>query len=443
MYAQEDVRALRNDPFVEELEHRTFRWFWETTSPETGLVPDRWPHTTFSSVAAIGFGFTACGIGAERAYVPRDSAALRVVRTLRFLASLPQGAQPSGASGHEGFFYHFLNERTGARFNNEVELSTMDTALLLCGALFCQSYFDRDTPEELTIRQIVDSLYRRVNWRFFLQKPPLLSMAWSPEREFDQAQWKGMNEGMILYLLALGSPTHPIDSASWSAWQSSYVFLPYYGVEFISFGPLFGHQFSHCWIDFRGIRDSFNQEKGFDYFENSRRATYSQRAYATANPRKFRDYSAEIWGLTACDGPGWFTLTIDSVQRRFEGYAARGASVDWTNDDGTIAPAAAAGSVMFAPEISIAALKAMKDLYGTNLYTPYGFRDAFNRTFRTAEHPDGWFDTDYLGIDQGPIVIALENFRSELVWKTMRRNPYIVSGLKRAGFTGGWLDQSK
>jgi hypothetical protein len=248
---------------------------------------------------------------------------------------------------------------------------------------------------------------------------------------------------MILYVLALGSPTNPVEPEAWSAWTKSYAWLKYYGDEFVSFGPLFGHHYSHAWIDFRDIQDAYMKEKGIDYFENSRRATYSHRAYAKENPKQYRDYSESIWGLSACDGPAYTAIVIDGVLRRFEGYAARGCSADWTNDDGTITPTAAGGSLMFAPEICVPALKAMKSKYGNRLYREYGFVDAFNPTYRTPQDPGGWFDKDYLGIDQGPILISLENLRTGLVWKVMRNNPHIVRGLKRAGFSGGWLEKTK
>lgn len=431
-----------NDPFLEDLSHRTFRWFHETTNPATGLTPDRWPNRTFSSVAAIGFGLTAYGIGAERGYIARDSAAAIIHRTLRFLYRLPQGPQSLGTAGYQGFFYHFISEHTGTRFDTNVELSTIDTALLLAGAFFCQSYFDRDTRDETALRAYADSLFLRVNWKWFqVTDPPRLNMSWKPEKGFNNTLWSGYNEAMILYILALASPTHPIESEAWKEWTETYVILPYMDSRFISFGPLFGHHYSHCWVDFKGIRDSVNRSLGYDYFENSVRATYSQQSYAKLNPKKYRDYGEDVWGFTACDGPGHATLSIDGVRRTFESYAARGVSADWVNDDGTVAPTAAGGSLMFTPEISIPALKHMREKYGSRLYREYGFADAFNPTFVTPETPDGWFAPDHLGIDQGAILLSLENLRSGLVWKTMRKNRWIREGLLRAGFSGGWLEQ--
>jgi len=336
--------------------------------------------------------------------------------------------------------------QTGYRFQ-QVELSTIDTSLLLGGILFAQSYYDGTDTTEKQIRALADSIYFRVDWQWAAARPPAVSMGWHPESGFINADWIGYNEGMILNILALGSPTHPADSAAWSKWVSGYQWATYHGQSFVQFAPLFGHEYSHVWIDFRGIRDSYMAGKGIDYFENSRRATLSQRAYATANPRGFAGYSANIWGLTACDGPANKTLTIGGKSRQFHTYMARGASSLEEPDDGTIAPTAAGGAVPFAPEIAIPALLEMHKTYGVQLFKTYGFLDAFNPTFTatgqqetgTVDPQLGWFDIDYLGIDQGPILAMIENYRTGLVWRVMRTNPHIVRGLQRAGFTGGWL----
>jgi len=438
----------REIAFLDTLEQRTFSWFWERTNPVNGLVPDRWPTKSFSSVAAIGFGLTAYGIGVERGYVTRAAAADRVLTTMRFMYRAPQGSQPTQVTGYKGFFYHFLDMDTGHRFR-DVELSTIDTSLLLAGVLFCQSYFTQQNPTEVSIRAYADSLYTRVDWQWIRPKAPLVSMGWRPENGFIDYDWHGLNEGMILYVLALGSPTHPIDPAAWTEFTSTYRWADFFGQQHVNFAPLFGHQYSHIWIDFRGIKDPYMREKGIDYFENSRRATYSQRAYATANPHDWKDYSANIWGLTAVDGPLDTLLNIRGQPRRFWTYSARGAAAGEIRDDGTIGPTAAGGSVAFAPEITVPALVAMREKYGDNLFTGYGFLDSFNPTFDIDIKPQhgkivrgvGWFDTDYLGIDQGPIIAMIENHRSGLVWRVMRTNPHIIRGLKRAGFTGGWLAQ--
>ena len=243
----------------------------------------------------------------------------------------------------------------------------------------------------------------------------------------------------------LGSPTYPIDPAAWDAYTSTYTWADFYGQKHINFEPLFGHQYSHVWIDFRGIQDRYTREKGIDYFENSRRATHSQRAYATANPDGWRDYSADIWGLTACDGPVDKIISFAGKPRQFHSYWARGASAQRINDDGTLAPTAAGGSIPFAPEICLPALKSMHNRYGDTLFSKYGFLDSFNPsfTFKDARlthgqvvDGQGWVDTDYLGIDQGPILLMVENYRSELIWRLMKRNPYLQRGLERSRLLG-------
>ncbi|MEO8577025.1 MAG: glucoamylase family protein [Gemmatimonadales bacterium] len=438
----------RQTAFLDTLERRTFDWFWEKTNASNGLTPDRWPTKSFSSVAAIGFALTAYPIGVERSYVTRQAAADRVLTTLSFMYRAPQGPQATDVTGYKGFFYHFLDMETGYRFQT-VELSTIDTSLLLAGVLFCQSYFTGQNATETSIRAYADSLYERVDWQWIRPRNPLVSMGWHPERGFIEADWHGLNEALILNVLALGSPTHPIEPAAWDAYRSTYQWAPFNGFEHLNFAPLFGHQYSHIWIDFRGIKDSYMQGKGIDYFENSRRATYSQRAYAIANPSNWKDYGPDIWGLTAVDGPLDIEMNLRGAQRRFWTYSARGAAAGEIRDDGTIGPTAAGGSIAFAPEIAIPAVVAMREKYGDNVFSTYGFVDSFNPTFDVDTKPQhgrivrglGWFDTDYLGIDQGPIITMVENYRSGLVWRVMRTNPHIIRGLKRAGFTGGWLDQ--
>jgi hypothetical protein len=428
------------DPFLDTLQQKTARFFLETTNAANGLTPDRYPTPSASSIAAIGFSLTVCPIAVERGIMTREEAARRTETTLRFLFNLPQHEGRSGAGGYRGFFYHFLDMRDGTRTWNS-ELSTIDTGLLLAGVLFCQSYFDRPDPAEQSVRAFADSLYRRVDWTWTLTKSGGVAMGWTPEEGLASEGWHGYNEAMILYLLALGSPTHPVPESCWDFWTSTYVWGRYHGEEFVSFGPLFGHQYSHCWVDFRGIQDNYLRRHGMDYFENSRRATYSHRSYAIENPGGWRGYADSIWGLTACDGPGDTTIDVEGRARQFSGYNARGASFDWVNDDGTIAPTAAGGSVAFAPEICTPALKAMRAWNGGLLWRTYGFPDAFNPSFVTpSTGASGWVDRDYLGIDQGPIAIMIENLRNGLVWNVMKRNPYIIRGLRRAGFAGGWLD---
>ncbi len=432
--------------FLDTVEVRTFHYFWDLANPANGLVPDRWPTPSFSSIAAVGFGLTALPVGVERGYVTRAAAAQRALATLRFFWTAPQGSGATGVTGYHGFFYHFLDMQTGQRYQT-VELSTIDTALLLAGALTCQSYFTGADTVESAIRAYGDSLYRAADWTWASPRPPGVAMGWTPENGFLPNDWVGYNEAMILYILALGSPTHPADSAAWTTWTSGYQWGTFQGQSYVQFGPLFGYQFSHVWVDFRGIRDAFMRAQGSDYFENSRRATYAQRAYATANPFGWAGYGAGLWGLTASDGPGSFSLQLGGRTRQFHSYWARGASALATQDDGTVAPTAAGGAVPFAPEIAVPVLMAMRQQYGVRLFGQYGFLDALNPTLNVAAPVTqgqvapgvGWFDTDYLGIDQGSMLAMIENYRSGLIWQLLRGNPYVIAGLRRAGFSGGWL----
>jgi hypothetical protein len=430
-----------------DLQRRTFDWFWDTT-PSNGLVPDRWPTKSFSSIAAVGFGLTAYPIGVERGWVTRAQARGRTLATLRFFANAPMGPEASGRTGHRGFFYHFLDMETGQRFER-TELSSIDTTLLLGGVLFAAQYFDRPEADEAEIRRLAIRLNDAVDWRWMLGRGPFISMGWNPESGFIKSQWDRYNEATLLYLLALGSQTFGINSGVWTRYTRNFDlgWGDHWGQRHLHFPPLFGHQYSHVWVDFKGIADPWLRAKGIDLFENSRRATIAQRNYAIANPKRWRGYGANVWGLTACDGPGDFKRVIDGREREFFSYSARGPD---DRDDGTLAPTAAAGSIAFAPEIVLPALAAMKERYGAAIYGRYGFLDSFNPTLADPAFADAireggivpgvaWVDDDYLGIDQGPIVTMIANYRDGLIWRRMHRSGPIVAGLRKAGFTGGWL----
>ncbi len=423
---------------IDDLQRRTFNFFWERADSISGQMLDRYPTLNFYSIAATGFGLSSYLVGVERGFITREQAAERVLKTLKSLKTLPQGPQKSGVAGYKGFFYHFLTLDKALRYQ-EVELSTIDTGLLMAGVLSAMSYFDQDNPMEKEIRDLADFLYRRVEWDWALTKDNLLTMGYHPERGFLDATWRGYNEAMVLLIMAMASPTHPIPAEAWNAWTKDYQWATYYGQEHVNFGPLFGHQYSHMFIDFRGIQDAYMREKGIDYYENSRRATYANRAYCISNPGAYIGYSNKVWGLTACDGPGNQNKANPNIA--FMGYRARGAAQFYQVDDGTIAPTAAGGSMPFAAEICLPALEEMYRLYGDKIYGEYGFVDAFNWSIVYEDGSKGWVDTDYLGIDQGPILIQIENNRSGLIWNVMKKNPYIIAGLKKAGFTGGWLDK--
>ncbi len=448
---------------LDELEKRTFEFFRDSANTANGLVPDHWPDDHvgdyFSSIASVGFALTAYGVGVERGWMTRAEAVKRTLATLRFFDQAPQNER-ADATGYHGFFYHFLDMQSGRRYHSAkwVELSTIDTTLLLGGVLFSQSYFDRDSRDEKEIRRLAEQIYSRVDWTWASPRAPLVAMGWTPEADFIHVDWHGYNEAMLLYVLALGSTTHAIDASAWKAWTETYdaTWGSFQGQEHLGFAPLFGHQYSHVWIDFRGIQDSYMRNRGIDYFTNSQRATLAQREYAIHNPMQWKGYGDDVWGLTACNGPRAPAVPglpdrYASDVKTFYGYVARGAGLTGTIDDGTIAPTAAASSIAFTPEIVIPAIREMKQRYGKYVYTRYGFLDAFNPSFAFTDRPlrtgrvipdVGWVDTLYLGIDQGPIVTMIENYRSELIWRVMKRNPHIRRGLQRAGFTGGWLAAS-
>lgn len=446
------VRSRSLPAFYEDIEHRTFRWFWDHVNRRNGLVPDRWPSPSFSSIAAVGFALPAYAIGATRGWCPRAEARDVTLTTLRFFWNAPHGPEASGTTGHKGFFYHFLDMNGGARFR-QTELSSVDSTILFMGALFSGQFYDRDDASEREIRRLAAALYERADWNFFRsdgRRP--ISMGWHPEAGLIPANWVGFNEGMFVNILALGSPSHPAPADLWQQWTANYAnFWRGQGAtRRIAFAPLFGNQYSQMFIDFRGIRDAAMRKAGFDYFENSRRETYADRAYCAANPMGWRGYSSQIWGLTACDGPGDFQLPYRGQQRTFFGYSARGPiSEPDGQDDGTIAPTAALGSLPFAPEIVIPCAEALHRQPG--LLDRYGFKDSFNPSFTYAspkvdtgsvDPQHGWVAKDYLGIDQGPILLQAANYRDEFVWRYMRRVPAIRRGLSRAGFTGGWLGRS-
>ncbi len=428
-----------------DLFQRSFRFFWETTDPRTGLAPDRWPSPSFASIAAVGFALTAYPIGVDRGWITREQARERVLTTLRTLHQAPQGPEATGVAGYKGFFYHFLDMATCTRIG-QCELSTIDTALLLAGALHVQSFFDGSDAEESQIRSIVDDLYARVDWPWAQAQSGYVARGWKPEEGYIGHEWEGYSEAKLLYLLALGSPSMPLASDTWKAYTDSYGsgWGTEFGQTYLRFAPLFGHQFTHAWVDLRGVADPYMRERGIDYFENSRRATLAQREYAIANPRGWAGYGPDVWGITPCDGPVDAVLEYGGLQRNFISYAGRGMD-EW--DDGTIAPYGAGSSIVFAPEQASQALVAMRERYGEKIYGRYGFF-AFNPSFNFTDVPlrhgrvvpgTGWVNDDYLGIEVGPLLAMLANHQDEAVWRAMRRNAHLERGLRRAGFAGGWL----
>lgn len=421
---------------LEILQRQSFGYFVHEANPANGLVSDKtaadWP----ASIAATGFALAAYPVAIERGFMTRAAAVERTQATLRFFWNSPHGPEPD-ATGYQGFYYHSLDMRTGRRAGN-CELSTVDSAFLLCGALTAGRYFDADTAAEREIRTLADRLYRRANWRWAQNQGATLTHGWKPESGFLKYRWEGYDEALLLYMLALGSPTYPLSDDSYAAWGSSYRWQYSYGYDYLYAGSLFTHQLSHLWVDFRGIQDVFMRDHGMDYFENSRRATYVQQRYAIDNPLKFKGYGPCCWGITASDGPGPDTLTVDGIERQFFSYRARG--VPHGPDDGTLAPCAVVASLPFAPEIVLPTIEHFIHQLELKAVNPYGFKATFNAGYPgQSGSACGWVSPWHYGLNQGPIVLMIENYRSGMLWRLMRDCPYIVSGLKRAGFTGGWL----
>jgi len=506
--AKENLEILRSmnplpkntsdDKMLDEVEHAHFNYFVHQSDPDTGLTKDRSTPDSAASIAAVGFSLTAYPIGAERGWVSRDQAADYTLKVLNTLWNAPQGDAAQGEASTHGFFYHFLDPKKATRMWNS-EVSTIDTSLLMSGVLFSKDYFNGNSPKEAEIRDLADKLYKRVDWPWMLNKDNRVSMGWTPEAGYISSDWQGYNEAMIMQLQALGSPTHPLNPDVWTKYHSTDTIRDYGGQKYIDFPPQFAHQYSESWVDFRGINDAKNKSLGFDYFENSRRATLAQNFYGDKNPPGFRGYSKLDWGWTASDGPGanvpppadvaapggsdapafgphlaepepepqsayelrtggrhdqpdaqsgstfvpafsggGFDARVAKTPT-FLSYSARGAP-DYI-DDGTIAPTAAAASLPFAPELVLPTLRHWRE-DRPEIWSEDGFKDAFNPTADPSK-PSGWIDTDTIGIDQGPIVLMTENYRSGLVWNTIKRDPYLTEGLRKAGFTGGWLDQQK
>jgi hypothetical protein len=319
----------------------------------------------------------------------------------------------------------------------ECELSTVDTTFLIAGMLTAAAYFDRDDEAETQIRTIADALYRRVDWRWAQNGKSTVTHGWKPESGFLKYRWQGYDEALLLYVLGLGSPTYPLSQDSYAAWSSTYSWATIYGHEFVYGGPLFIHQFSHLWIDFRGIQDDYMRDKGIDYFENSRRAVCVQQEYAVRNPLGFAGYGNLAWGLTASDGPGPAERLIKGVKRRFFGYRARGAP--YGPDDGTLAPWAIIASLPFAPQIALPSIRHCQDVY-PQTRTSYGFVGSFNPTYPSPSGDGlGWVCHVHYALNQGPNIAMIENYRSGLIWRLMRACPYLLTGLQRAGFKSGWL----
>jgi hypothetical protein len=428
-------RLSSENEMLESIQRDTFAYFLEQTNSANGLVADRTDPGAPASIAVVGFALVAYPVAVERGFWLRTEAVARTLTTLQFFWNSPQGTAPE-ATGYKGFYYHFLDMQTGRRVW-ECELSTVDTTFLIAGMLTAAAYFDRDDEAETQIRTIADALYRRVDWRWAQNGKSTVTHGWKPESGFLKYRWQGYDEALLLYVLGLGSPTYPLSQDSYAAWSSTYSWATIYGHEFVYGGPLFIHQFSHLWIDFRGIQDDYMRDKGIDYFENSRRAVCVQQEYAVRNPLGFAGYGNLAWGLTASDGPGPAERLIKGVKRRFFGYRARGAP--YGPDDGTLAPWAIIASLPFAPQIALPSIRHCQDVY-PQTRTSYGFVGSFNPTYPSPSGDGlGWVCHVHYALNQGPNIAMIENYRSGLIWRLMRACPYLLTGLQRAGFKSGWL----
>jgi len=392
-----DGYAGTDEQLLDEIESAAFLYYWEQTDPNTGQIKDRAlaagnDTRTLSSIAATGFGLTVLCIGDQRGYLPSAQIAARVQTTLQFILDQLQG--------NNGFFYHFVDMSTGIRAGTS-EVSSIDTAILLCGVLTCRAYFPNSQ-----IANLATQIYQQVDWPWMLNGGTTLAMAWTPESGFAAGRWDHYCELMMLYLLAIGSPTYPIPASSWSAWTRPTI--TYQGFTYISGAdPLFVHQYSHAWFDFRTQSDAYA-----NYFQNSVTATEAHRLFCMGLSNQFSDYSGDLWGITASDS--------------VNGYVVWGGPPQIGPLDGTLVPCAAGGSLPFVYADTIHVLRWIRGHYG-QVWQRYGYVDAFNPL--TA-----WYDSDVLGIDLGITALMAENQRSGFVWQTFMSNPEVVQAMSLAGF---------
>lgn len=428
-----DSATPMDENWLDTMQRSAFDYFAQLVDPHNGLVPDTSREDSPVSIAVVGFALSAYPVAVERGWMSRADALRHSLDVLRFFRDSDQGGTPQ-ATGYKGFYYHFLDIRSGARVWQS-ELSMIDTALLIAGVLTAAAYFRDDTPGEVELRRIADTLYRRVDWHWAQDGGETIRQGWKPECGFLHYGWEGYSEAIVLYALAMGSPTHPVSGDCYHAWTVTYQWENLYDGDFLYAGPLFVHHFSHAWIDFRGIRDHFMREKRSDYFENSRRAVLIQREYARLNPHGFAGYDENGWGLSACDGPSDEQQDVGNEPRHLFGYAARG--VPYGPDDGTLSAPAVLASLPFAPRIALEGVRTMLLRY-PQILSDGRLASAFNPSLAAIDGA-AWVSTGHYGLDQGIVLMMIENHRSGLPWQLMRGCPYLVDGLRRAGFRGGWL----
>jgi hypothetical protein len=428
----EDDAAL-----IAQLQRDALGYFLQQVDPANGLVTDTSRPGSPVSIAVVGFALSCYPIAVEHGWMSRTDAVQSSLAALRFFRDSDQSGSAEG-TGYKGFYYHFLDRHSGARVWRS-ELSMIDTALLIAGALTAALYFDAATPEETQLREIADALYRRIDWRWAQNGGATIMQGWKPESGFLHYGWEGYSEAIMMYALALGSPTHPVLDDCYNAWTATYQWENLYGYDFLYAGPLFVHQFSHAWVDLRGIQDDFMREKRSDYFENSRRAIHVQREYARINPLGHTGLDEDCWGLSAGDGPSDDMPDVNAEPRRLFGYAARG--VPYGPDDGTVSPPAVLACLPFEPELSVRGLRALLARY-PQIVCDRRLTSGLNPGLRSDDGTP-WTSAGHFGLDQGIVAMMIENHRSQLIWRLMHQCPYLVTGLRRAGFRGGWLDRAE
>ncbi len=430
---QETIDEAELDRFQEA----AFRYFLESVNPDNGLVADTQREDAPCSIAVVGFALSCYPIGVSRGWMTRDHAAQLTLAALRFFADSTQSAE-SDATGYQGFYYHFLDMKSGRRVW-ECELSLIDSALLLAGVVAAATWCDRNHDVDTEIRGLADILYRRANWQWACDECQTVRQGWTPTSGFFHYDWEGYSEAAILYVLAAASPSYPLGAASFEAWTLTYQWEETYGIECLYAGPLFIHLFSHAWIDFRGIRDGFARQHHTDYFINTASAIRLQREYSRINPNDFAGYDEFGWGLSACDGPSGITEEKSGRSTYHLGYSERG--VPFGPDDGTRVPWVGLACLPFEPRLAEANHRTLCQRYPA-VADECRFFGSFNPSLPggSGERPECWVSPNVYGLDQGLIVMMVENYRTGAPWKLMRSSPIIRNGLKACGFRGGWLE---
>lgn len=416
---------------ITRLQRGAFSYFIDYANCNNGLVADTSRPGSPCSIAVVGFALSCYPIGIDRGWMTRDDAAQRTLAALRFFIRSPQ-SEDADATGFKGFYYHFLDMHSGRRVW-ECELSLIDTSLLIAGVLTAACYFDGAGIEK-DIRDLADVMYRRIDWRWAQEDGKTVAQGWKPGWGFLHYGWEGYNEATLLYVLGLGSPTHPLRDDAFTGWTTTYQWENMLGQTLLYSGPLFTHYFSHAWIDFRGIRDAFMRMKNCDYFQNSIRAIAAHREYSARNPGEFVGYSRNLWGITAGDGPSGEEMQKDYRDRGFFGYMSRG--IPFGPDDGTISPWVMLAALPFDPAAALEGTRHLLTRY-PQVCSNDRFSSGLNPSLVGADGE--WLSDGWYGLDQGLLVMMIDNAQQGLVWKLTRGCPYVRAGLQRAGFAGGWL----